>query len=120
MYPRGDAPLFLCSMFEVWLSQRRPRFFSETTKRKEGRLHRWPLFDLVRLMRIRVTERIGVSMRIIRDVYSMTLVCIAKIGIIIGMTKLHSDFMRKIHPFYSRKAVYSHEYAINMRILCLE
>jgi hypothetical protein len=56
-------------------------------KRKEGRLHRLPLFDLVRLMRIRVTERIGVSMRIIRDVCSMTLICTANIDIKIGLTK---------------------------------
>ena len=69
-----------------------PLFFWHP-KRKEGRLHRLPLFDLVRLMRIRVTELIGVSMRIIRDVRPMTPVCNANVGIKICNSKLFPNFM---------------------------
>jgi hypothetical protein len=64
---------------------------------KEGVFTDSPLSSLVRLMRIfECNEQIGVSMRIIRDVYSLPPVCIAKIYKNIGTPKQHS----KIFVFY--------------------
>ena len=62
-------------------------------KRKERRLHRLPLFDLVRLRRIRVIKLIGVSMRIIQDVRPMTPVCNTNVGIKNENAKLFPNFM---------------------------
>jgi hypothetical protein len=81
------TPFFVRRILGLIKSKPPSFIFGFAKKRKEGRLHRLPLFDLVRLMRIRVTELIGVSMRIIRDVCSMTPVCTVNIDIKIGLTK---------------------------------